>query len=240
MVISQKYAAIAVEYTDKKRNAQGVVFNESYLEYYRTKLADLAKKRNIKEGDRLENRDWIEISMDIVHLMHGAAERVARQSRTFRKEVKPRDYILSALNYLIAVTESELGSPDISIDNLKPYFRDWTKAVVKAKPAADISLQETFEEQRGINAIELQEEIIQPLLDDISANKNVSENVGKLYAEYQALVRRQANHGFFWRIFHPAENTARTDLIKELEVTLKSTLPIWTLPSSRPQTPIRL
>ena len=116
MVISQKYAAIAVEYTDKKRKDQGVVFNESYLEYYRTKLANLAKERNIKEGDRLEPRDLMEITIDIMHLMNGAAERVARQNEAFRKEVKPRDYILSALNYLIAVTESELGSPDISID----------------------------------------------------------------------------------------------------------------------------
>ena len=64
MVISQKYAAIAVEYTDKKRNAQGVVFNESYLEYYKTKLADLAKKRNIKEGRLLSGCSWQNESRD--------------------------------------------------------------------------------------------------------------------------------------------------------------------------------
>ena len=221
MIIQQKYAAIAVKYTDARRKNQGVAFDDNYLEQYAGKLRELARVRGIKEGDKLDLADWNEISGDIMSLMLDASNRVASMDETFRRNVKVNEYILSALNYLIAVTESELGSPNLPVENFIPYFKVWAQTIVSAKPETDISLDDTFNNQRRIDALDLKEERIQPLLDQINANNNVSENVGKLYAEYQALVRRQANHGFFWRIFHPAENAARTALINELGETLK-------------------
>ena len=72
---------------------------------------------------------------------------------------------------------------------------------------------------------------------DINDKKNLPENVTKLYAEYQALVRRQANHGMFWRWFHSAENDARTALINELRDTLQPYVPDIDLRSKTPTSP---
>ena len=53
MIIQQKYAAIAVKYTDARRKNQGVAFDDNYLEQYAGKLRELAQVRGIKEGDTL-------------------------------------------------------------------------------------------------------------------------------------------------------------------------------------------
>jgi hypothetical protein len=50
----------------------------------------------------------------------------------------------------------------------------------------------------------------------VDQNKGTSEDLGKLYAEWQALSRRQAAHGFFWRLFHKQENIDRNELLGKM------------------------
>ena len=54
MVISQKYAAIAVDYTNENRKKKGVILDENYLEVYKKKLRKYAEDRNIMENADLD------------------------------------------------------------------------------------------------------------------------------------------------------------------------------------------
>ena len=226
MFIPQKYAAIAVKYTSAKIEKQGVVFDDRFLQYYINKIREMSKQDpTIREGQELPFNKWYDIYADITSMMDYATRRVSEMSANFKRDVKADEYILSALNYLIAVTEYELGSPELPIQNFREHYKGWAQNIVRAKPETNVALDATFDNQRGIDAFDLRHDVIQPLLDAINNNENVAENVGQLYAEYRALVNRQANHGFFWRLFHPFENTDRNDLISELETTLKRYAP---------------
>ena len=234
MVISQKYAAIAVDYTNENRKKKGVILDENYLELYKEKLRKFAKNYNIMENSDLDVGLWTQISLDITYLMIHTTNRVHTMGDEFIRNVNPNEYILAAFNYLIAVTAKELGSPNLPIESFRPFFKSWAQNILTAKPRTDISLDDTFNDQRRIDAVDLRSDRIEPLLTEINNKNNLAENVTKLYAEYQALVRRQANHGVFWRWFHSAENDARTALIDELRETLEQYVPNIDLRSKTP------
>lgn len=226
MFIPQKYTDIALKKADAIRKEQKVTFDERSLENYKEELRKIAKKRSITEGSDLTHEETVKVNADIIYLMLNATSRVATMDATDKRKVKANEYILSAFKYLIAVAESELGSPNLSLESFTPHFDLWAKNVVSANPiTTDIDLEDTFKKQRRIDAKNLKEDIFGPLLNDINDKKNVSENVGKLYAEYRALVLRQKNHTGFWRFFHSAENAERTELIKDLEDVLKKYAP---------------
>ena len=237
MVISQKYADIAVDYTNENRKKKGVILDENYLERYKEKLRNFAKDYNIMENSDLDLGLWTQISLDITYLMMHTTNRVQTMDDEFIRNVKPNEYILAAFNYLIAVTAKELGSPKLPIETFRPFFKSWAQSILTAKPRTNISLDDTFNSQRRIDALDLRNDRIEPLLTEINNKNNLAENVTKLYAEYQALVRRQANHGFFWRLFHSAENDARTALINELRDTLQPYVPDIDLRSKTPTSP---
>jgi hypothetical protein len=157
--------------------------------------------------------------------MNSSVELVRSKDEAFQTNVKAYKYVFSALNYLLAITESELGSPEIPVNDFRFNYGPWLSTIIYNKPMAEISEEEVYNSQRRMNADLLQSEKIQPLLEGLNDEDNISRNIGELYAEYRALVRRQANHGFFWRIFHMSENAARTDLIKQLEEVLKNYIP---------------
>ena len=204
---------------------------------YKEKLRKFAKDHNIMENSELNLGLWTQISLDITYLMMHTTNRVQTRDDEFIRNVNPNEYILAAFNYLIAVTAKELGSPKLPIEFFRKFFKIWAENILTAKPRTDISLNDTFNSQRRIDAIDLRSDRIDPLLRDINDKKNLAENVTKLYAEYQALVRRQANHGFFWRLFHSAENDARTALINELRETLHPYVPDIDLTSKTPTSP---
>ena len=225
MFIQRKYAAIAVKYTDANRKNQGVEFDEALLENYRAMLKEKVNSRNIEEGRELEYDDWSEVYNSIVNIMNSSVELVRGKDEAFKSNVKAYEYVFSALNYLLAITESELGSPEIPVNEFRFNYGRWLSNIIYNKPMAEISEEEVYNSQRRMNADLLQSEKIQPLLEGLNDENNISRNVGELYAEYRALVRRQANHGFIWRLFHMSENAARTELIKQLEEVLKNHIP---------------
>ena len=225
MFIQKKYAAIAVKHTDANRKNQGVEFDEALLENYRAMLKEKVNSRNIEEGRELEYDDWVEVYNSIVNIMNSSVELVRGKDEAYKSNVKAYEYVFSALNYLLAITESELGSPEIPVNEFRFNYGTWLSTIIYNKPMAEISEEEVYNSQRRMNADLLQSEKIQPLLEGLNDENNISRNVGELYAEYRALVKRQANHGFIWRLFHMSENAARTELIKELEEVLKNHIP---------------
>ena len=121
MFINKKYVDIAVNYTDEKRKAQGVSFDEEVLGQYKARLKKLAQEKNIREGRDLDWRDWSWIKGELIHLMEDSTGGVINKDEDFRRNVKADQYIYAALNNLIAITSRELGSPEIPVDDFRPH-----------------------------------------------------------------------------------------------------------------------
>ena len=222
MYIKPQYAKIALKYADEKRKAQGIVFDPRAIASYRAKLKKLANDNVIAEGSALDYEIYNYISDDIKSLIDSAVRSVKDKSEDFRKKVKPSDYVLAAHDYLLAMANIELGSPNIPVDELRDNFRTWTAGVMEAKPNFGISTLQAYNNQRRVDAIDLITNKISPLMQQLHDKETKPEALGKLIAEYQALARRQAGHGAFWRLFHPTENTARTTLLNDMQSVIKS------------------
>ena len=240
MYIPQKYIDTAIKHTDKKRTDLGVVYDEPYLRDYLKRLGKHKESLNIQEGDNIPGDVWTSINSDIMYLVLNSARQVEKKDETFRSNVKADEYILAALRHIYMLTAKELGCPQIPVDNLKIFFSAWMEPIVASKPVTNISLENTFNNQRGIDAVNLRSDIFQPILGQIEAKNNLYDNVGRLYAEYQALVRRQANHSPIWRFFHSTENKERNELIKELESTLKKYVPNLKFNAKTPLQPYKV
>ena len=82
-----------------------------------------------------------------------------------------------------------------------------------------------YEAQRGKDAADISKtEEIRLAIEAAKVKMATPAQVEKLVAEYQALAKRQSNHGFFWRLFHREENAARTQLLSKMEGALKKML----------------
>ena len=224
MYIKSKYAKIALKNADAKRKARGIVFAPNDIAAYREKLKKLAAENVIAEGASLDYTIYYEIRTNIKSMIESAIEDVRSKDEEFRKNVSASDYILAAHDYLLAMATIELGSPDIPASEFGSNFVSWTQSIIEAKPNYSISADDTFNAQRRIDALDLTRNKIEPLFLGLNSRETKAENLGKLVAEYQALARRQANHGWIWRLFHSTENSLRTTLLKDMENTIKQNL----------------
>ena len=82
-----------------------------------------------------------------------------------------------------------------------------------------LSAEYSYTQQRGKDA-DVVRENVKELMTAVSTRKASSLQLGELYAEWSALSRRQAGHGFFWRLFHGSENDRRNTLLKDMKAAL--------------------
>ena len=91
MVINKKYAAIAVRYTDNKRQEQGVTFNSQILENYIAELRRLAQNNEIIEGQPINDVPWQAIREYIMELMQSAIDNIETKDENFKKNVNAKN-----------------------------------------------------------------------------------------------------------------------------------------------------
>ena len=85
--------------------------------------------------------------------------------------------------------------------------------------------EDIYEAQRGKDADDIKKDVaVNDAINAARVKAATPIQVQKLAAEYQALAKRQNAHGFFWRLFHRAENAARTELLSEMQGALKTML----------------
>ena len=223
MKIPQKFAKIALQNADEARRAQGIEFDTSTMNAFRTALQEMARTGQYTEGAKLQGEHWSNIIQHCDRLIAGAVITLQNQSLTRQRNVNAKDYVQAASNYLLAVAANELNCPDLPImrDPWKEKLGTWIHDVVDAKPNADIDLADAYNRQRGINAKGLAEHAQYLISNATRDGKPNYDALGELYAEYHALSQRQANHGAVWRFFHSKENTARNNLLKNMEICLE-------------------
>ena len=180
MYIKSKYAKIALKNADAKRKARGIVFDPADIELYRAKLKKLAAENVITEGTALDYTIYYAIRTNIKSMIESAIEDVRSKDEEFRKNVSASDYVLAAHDYLLAMATIELGSPDIPVGEFGANFASWTQSIIEAKPNYSISADDTFNNQRRIDALDLTSNKIEPLL--LGLNRRAEKSIlGKTF-----------------------------------------------------------
>ena len=159
------------------------------------------------------------------------AERFSTQSDEVKRNTNVTDYMLTAHDYMMTVITEGLNYAEIKREDFMSFKDEIEAAATKmidAKPDVLKSPKEFFNAQRRKDASELRGNLTE-LMESADKMSASPESVGQLYAEYQALVKRQDNHGRIWRRFHKDENKARTQLLQDMKKILARHLPDETL-----------
>ena len=199
----------------------GIQIRPDVLERFENSLVEIANNGAYQEGTKIKEADLVKITNEAELVIHDIA--------SVKGEIKaPVEQLMIATYYLYAVAMKKLGSPDI------PLLFGTEMQNIVCKFATNISSRQTlvqgdyfaediYDAQRGKNADVVKAEV-QVALDAARVAAATPSQVQHLVAEYQALAKRQNAHGFFWRLFHRAENAARVDLLSEMEQHLKTML----------------
>lgn len=225
MYIDPKYVDVALANATAKIKAQGVKFDTKALGNFQKLLKKVAAKGILAEDKSLLPDDWTPIFSNIKDLINGAVNNIKEKSAEEKSKINPKDFLLAAQEYLIALTSKEIGSPQINTASFRTVLKYTVLNIANAKDDIDISEKDYYEKQRGMDAKNLEENNVQPLIDAVKKGTNVVENSAKLFAEYKALAHRQKDHGFFWRMFHRDENKARNELLQKMEEALSPYAP---------------
>ena len=230
MRIEAEHFDIAVRAAYKKKNDMGIVFDTAAMAEFRIALNELARKRNSTDAPVMTDAEFKAIKPAFNRLLNGAVENFASQSNEVKDKTNIRDYTFAAHDYAIALMLDTLKCNEIPSKNYLSFESDTVdlaRNLIKAKSDKMKETTSFFKEQRRINADEL-EENVSGLMNEVSKTKThfpKPEAVAKLYGEYQALMKRQKNHGRIWRRFHKEENAKRTELLDKMKKTLSESLP---------------
>ena len=207
--------------TQENFKKTGVQIRPDVIERFENSLVEIANNGAYQEGTKIKEADLIKVTNE--------AGLVIQEIASDKGEFKaPVEQLMIATYYLYAVAMQKLGCPDI------PLLFGTEMQNIVCKYATKISSRQTlvhgdyfvedvYDAQRGKNADVVKAEV-EEALNAARVSAATPKQVQQLVAEYQALAKRQNAHGFFWRLFHRAENEARVELLSEMERHLKTML----------------
>ena len=201
----------------------GIQIKPAAMKRFEDALADIAANSAYEEGAKIKESDLMKITNEAGLIFDDIA--------SGDKEIKnPVDALMSVTDYLYAMAMQKLGSPDIptlfGAEMQKNVCSFAAKIISKQSLNGDLFFADNvYEAQRGMDAADINEnKAVKNAIDAAKVKAATPAQVEKLVAEYQALAKRQSNHGFFWRMFHSKENAARTELLSQMEGALKTML----------------
>ena len=226
MRIEQKFVDIAVDYSKKEAKRKSVIFNDRDIDEFKKTLKDIAKGSKYTEGQNISQNDIVAISVGMDKVFDGVAQNFAHLDENDKRNVNLKQYSMLAYGYLISLVMKELNCPEIPTHAFLQNASKLAKNIVKEQPTQAVSLDDTYKQQRGINAADMDSHCsVDYLIKRVQNGTFSPDELCKLYAEYRALSKRQANHGRIWRFFHSAENEARNNMLKNMENAIKMQIP---------------
>ena len=216
MKIKTEYLGVALQTMESKRKELSVEFNQERLEAFKKELAAMVKREHYEDGVYIRETDMNKIKESWQNLMNDAGQNFIDNSVAALEKRSVAEYMTVAARYLLALTFHDLKNLAGINENLPLEMAQKVARDVEDKRLNyGLSTDDTFDRQRGKNADQLGSEL-DKLIVRVDTNQGTSEDLGQLYAEWQALSRRQAAHGFFWRLFHKQENIDRNELLGKM------------------------
>ena len=156
-------------------------------------------------------------------------EKEGRLSQNEETQYDTLGAIIAVNDYMYAMAMKALGCPDIP----ESFGSDMQNAIKKIANRAEFEMKKDdfedtavvmyYETQRGKSAKQVSEATVE--VKNLIVNKKaLPSSVAQYASEYYALKKRQEGHGKWWIFFHKKENEARTQLLADMEKTLKTFL----------------
>lgn len=221
MIIKEEFANEILKKAQENFKKAGISVNPKVMERFENTVSEIAQNKPYKEGDPINERDLTRLANEAGLVL---GDFVSGKG----KSEKAVGSLMILTDYLYAVTMQRLGSPNIPAS----FGAEMKKSIVKFATGMEskASLNQAYmfpdsiyNQQRGKNADDLRDELSTLLSAAENGNPTPSQ-IQTLVAEYQALQKRQSNHGFFWRLFHSSENAERNELLSNMESALKYVL----------------
>lgn len=195
------------------------------LARFETELDAIASKRSYQEGERIADDDMLKIANEVGLVLGAFQQGILNANNLREKGTSPMNSIMTVTDYLYAMTMQKLGSPEIPA-SFGPSIRDHAGKTATAIHS-NLKLKQNpyysrdvYENQRGKDAVYVREEVNEDLTA-VQSGKAAPEQVQRLLVAYQALQKRQNDHGFFWRLFHSDENAQRQKLLEQMKASLE-------------------
>ena len=230
MYIKQDQVKKAVANAKKKCEVFNVQLDPKMIADYEKALKTMAEKHKYQEGAPISEEDLSRINEEARMVLNHMSMVTLTKHRNNPESMKisnPIDYTMLAADYLYALAMQHLGSPDTEPlfgTNFQSAVAGCAHKIYRETVKFDINTDRTYEAQRGKNADELKASGIADRMEAIKNSETTTKEVAQLIADYQALQKRQDDHGAIWRFFHRSENEARTELLKNMETVLKKRL----------------
>ena len=224
MKIESKYMQVALQKVDDKRKEFSIEFNKEKLAAFQTMLKGIKKEKIYSDESIVMDSDMKVIQEHWLDLMKDVVPSFAKLGDKQKQNINVAEYANVAARYLITNTVSALNGAEISgkgLIDFQKVVNGTVDELNEKKNNYDLSTDIAFNAQRGKDADEVRSEVYE-LINKASNRSASSMEFGKLYAEWQALTKRQEGHGFFWRAFHRQENADRKELLADMEKALKT------------------
>lgn len=232
MFIKKEYVNEVLAKAEGNLQQSGINLDPKLMKRFKTELSEIAKNSSYKEGDRIDATHFFKISNEVGLVISSVKNYLIgsknRLSSDQLKSYEPMDSLMTVTDYLYAMTMQALGCPSIPASfgsTIQKNVGDLSTAIncnLKLNMSDSYTYQ-VYDHQRGKDTEEIRETVFELASN---ANQNIASprEIETLAAEYRALQRRQNDHGFVWRLFHPRENAERTHLLGEMESALKNVL----------------
>ena len=221
MFIKKESVNEVVLKAQEKFKTAKISVNNKVMERFENALSEIAQNQSYEEGKTINDRDLIKLTNEAGLVLNNAISDKGNIKKTV-------DDLMILTDYLYAMTMQRLGSPDIPVSFGTEMKNSIVRFAVSTESNKNLNHSyhfndSVYEKQRGMDADVLKDQIDVSLSAVENGNPSPSQ-VQTLVAEYQALQKRQNNHGFFWRLFHSTENANRNELLSNMESALKYVL----------------
>lgn len=221
MIIKQEAVNDVLAKAQENFKKTGLSIKPNVMQRFENAISEIAANKSYKEGNLINEFDLTKIVNEAGLVLNDAIS-------DNRNIDNPVDDLMSLTDYLYTLTMQKLGSPDIPVSFGPEMQKSIVKCATTVSSKQDLDQSYSFGEriynkQRYMDADEVRNEISTPLSAAENGNPTPSQ-VQTLVAAYQALQKRQNDHGFFWRLFHRTENANRTELLSNMQSALKYVL----------------
>ncbi len=227
MHIKSEFVNEIFEKAKERMQKAGISVKEDDIQRFQRTLDGIASKKKYEQGEELDNLSCMLLMGDVTFAITNIRDDLAKINAE-KGELNCVDQLMSVTDYFYAMAMQKLGCPDIpaSFGDVFMETIDRSATVVNSKVSLEQDsnyAERIYQQQRYKNA----GEVWSSVNDAMNAARDkmaTPAQIQNLIVEYQALNKRQSNHGPIWRFFHGKENEERVALMKDMKEVLQGVL----------------
>lgn len=215
------------EKAKERMQKAGISVKEDDLQRFQRTLDSVASRKKYKPGEELEAFNCVMLMADVTFAITNIRDDLAKLNAG-KEEVNCVDQLMSVTDYFYAMAMQKLGCPDIPASFGDSFMEtiDRSATAINSKMSLEQDsnyAERIYQQQRYKNAGEVWSNV-NDAMNAARGKTATPAQIQNLIVEYQALNKRQSNHGPIWRFFHGKENEERVALMNDMKEVLQGVL----------------